>query len=381
MPTPIHDLLVLGAGPSGLAIAHAALAQGHKVAVLSPDPKGPWDKMLCAWQDELPAGTPVMKSWTRATVHLDEPDARTIERAYSLIDNAALQRQLSEGLQLIDARAAQIEHTSQYSQVCGLKARVVVDASGHKPALLQTPSTDPVGWQTAFGATLHGRHGLPLNEAVFMDWRGADTTQNPQSAPTFLYALPLGPERIFVEETSLIAGKAPTMESLRARLLQRLEGLGLQGKLEGEERCLFPMGVPLPSVQRVVPFGAAAAMVHPATGYSVGRSLRSASTLVQAYDSSLAPAAASAKMWTALWPSSARRARSLHMMGARILAGLDTLQTRAFFGAFFDLPVPVWSRYLDSESSPVWPMLKLFGSAEAPVRRQLLSSTLSQGVA
>ena len=141
------------------------------------------------------------------------------------------------------------------------------------------------------------------------------------------------------------------------------------------------MGVPLPSVQRVVPFGAAAPMVHPATGYSVGRSLRSASTLVQAYNSSLAPAAASAKMWTALWPSSARRARSLHMMGARILAGLDTLQTRAFFGAFFDLPVPVWSRYLDSESSPVWPMLKLFGSAEAPVRRQLLSSTLSQGVA
>lgn len=380
MPTPIHDLLVLGAGPSGLAIAHAALAQGLKVAVLAPEPKRPWDKMLCAWHDELPAGTPVLNTWARATVHLNEPEARRIERAYSLLDNAALQALLSSGLELINGRAEKVEHTELYSQVNALRARVIVDASGHQPALLQTPGAAPVGWQTAFGATLHGRHGLPLDEAVFMDWRDAAGADDSRATPTFLYALPLGPERLFVEETSLIAGQAPSMAHLWSSLLARLDGLGLKGELDGEERCLFPMGVALPTVQRVVPFGAAAGMVHPATGYSVARSLRSAGTLVEAYDSSLAPASASARMWAALWPGCARRARSMHMMGARILAGLDTQQTRAFFGAFFDLPVPVWSRYLDSESSPVWPMLKLFGSAEAPVRRQLLSSTLSQGV-
>lgn len=381
MPSPIHDLLVLGAGPAGLAIAQAALAQGHKVTVLSPKPRQPWDKMLCAWQDELPAGTPTQNTWAHATVHLGEAQGRSIERAYCLLDNAALQAELSLGLRFHDGCAEQVSHMSEYSQVNDLRARVIIDATGHAPALLSVPSAAPVGWQTAYGATLHGRHGLPLDHAVFMDWRGSSQGETPASKPTFLYALPLGPDRLFVEETSLIAGKAPSFEELWAQLLLRLEGLGLRGQLLGEERCLFPMGVPLPSAQRVVPFGAAAGMVHPATGYSVGQSLRSAKALASAYDPDLSPAAASEKMWGALWPSSARRARRLHLMGARILESLDVQQTRAFFGAFFDLPVPVWSRYLDSESSPVWPMLKLFGSAEPSVRRQLLSSTMSQGVA
>ncbi|MFT5586702.1 MAG: lycopene beta-cyclase [Cognaticolwellia sp.] len=380
MPTTIHDLLVLGAGPAGLALAQAASAQGHKVAVLSPKPHRPWEQMLCAWLDELPAGTPTQATWAQALVHLGEAQSRSIERPYALLDNEALQAQLSQGLEIHDGRAEQVTHSDDFSQVNELRARVLVDATGHKPAVLQVPSTPPVGWQTAFGATLVGEHGLPIDRAVFMDWRTADDSEAP-ALPTFLYALPLGPDRLFVEETSLIAGQAPTMESLKSKLLLRLDGMGLRGDLTSPERCLFPMGGALPSIQRVVPFGASAGMVHPATGYSVGRSLRSATGVAKALDPSLDPVAASAKLWSAVWTPSARRARVLHMMGARIIENLDTYQTRAFFGAFFDLPVPVWSRYLDSESSPVWPMLKLFGSAEAPVRRQILSSTLSQGIA
>jgi lycopene beta-cyclase len=377
MQSTIHDLLVLGAGPAGLALAQAASAQGNKVAVLSPNPLQPWDQTFCAWLDELPAGTPTKATWTTALVHLGEGQGRSIDRPYALLDNAELQAQLSVDLELHDGRAEQVIHSKDFSQVNGLRARVVVDATGHSPALLQVPNTPPIGWQTAFGATLVGEHGLPLDRAVFMDWR---TPSASASKPTFLYALPLGPDRLFVEETSLIAGQPPSMESLRSKLMLRLQGMGLGGELVAQERCLFPMGVALPANQRIVAFGASAGMVHPATGYSVGRSLRAAQAVAMALDPSLDPEAASAKLWSAVWTPSTRRSRSLHMMGARIIESLDLHQTRAFFGAFFDLPIPVWSRYLDSDSSPVWPMLKLFGSAEAPVRRQLLSSTLSQGV-
>ncbi len=377
MQSSVYDLLVLGAGPAGLALAQAASAQGNQVAVLSPTPLKPWEQTFCAWLDELPAGTPTTATWPHALVHLGEGQGRTINRPYALLDNSALQAQLSVGLELQDGRAEQVIHSKGFSQVNGLRARVVVDATGHKPALLQTPDTPPVGWQTAFGATLIGAHGLPLDRAVFMDWR---TTSASALQPTFLYALPLGPERLFVEETSLIAGQPPSMESLRGKLMLRLKAMGLEGELVAPERCLFPMGGALPPVQRTVAFGASAGMVHPATGYSVGRSLRMAQDVAKALDPSLSPEAASAKLWSAVWPASTRRSRSLHMMGARILERLDLHQTQAFFGAFFDLPVPVWSRYLDSDSSPVWPMLKLFGSAKPPVRRQLLSSTLSQGV-
>lgn len=385
MPSRIHDLLVLGAGPAGLALAQSARAEGLDVAVMSPGPRQPWEQMLCAWQDELPTGTPTRHTWESARITLSDADTRLISRSYALLDNAALQTQLLPGLTVYDARAEQVEHLQDHSRIGAQKARLLIDATGHKPAVLHHPDTPPVGWQAAFGGTLHGPHGLPLDQAVFMDWRG----HGPQGSaslrrPTFLYALPLGPERLFVEETSLIASTPPSMDTLQTRLRLRLKGLGLQGPLHDEERCLFPMGGALAHPQRVVPFGAAAGMVHPATGYSVGRSLgRSEAVAKQIADTlnaGLSPEESSQALWSFLWPGPARRGRALHQMGARILEGLDTHQTQAFFAAFFDMPVQTWSQYLDSESSPVWPMLKLFGSAAAPVRRQLLRSTLSQGV-
>ena len=86
--------------------------------------------------------------------------------------------------------------------------------------------------------------------------------------PTFLYAMPFSPTRVFLEETSLVARPAVGFPELRARLRKRLAHMGVVvTAIEEEEYCLIPMGGVLPRLpQRVLGIGGTAGMVHPSTG-------------------------------------------------------------------------------------------------------------------
>ena len=86
--------------------------------------------------------------------------------------------------------------------------------------------------------------------------------------PTFLYVMPFSENRIFVEETSLVARPAISFDELKERLDRRLQHLGVKIKaLEEEEFCLIPMGGTLPKLpQRVLGIGGTGGMVHPSTG-------------------------------------------------------------------------------------------------------------------
>ena len=90
-----------------------------------------------------------------------------------------------------------------------------------------------------------------------------------------------GPRRVFFEETSLVARPAVTLAECERRLKLRLAHLGIDVVEvcadEPPELCYIPMGGPRPDPrQRVVAFGAAAALVHPATGYQLCRALAAA---------------------------------------------------------------------------------------------------------
>lgn len=84
-------------------------------------------------------------------------------------------------------------------------------------------------------------------------------------------------------------------------------------KVHDEEWSYIPVGGPLPNVhQGVTAFGAAANLVHPATGYSIVRSLREAPALADSIAQVLQTPAMSADMtahavWDALWPREKRR--------------------------------------------------------------------------
>ena len=79
-----------------------------------------------------------------------------------------------------------------------------------------------------------------------------------------------------------------------------------------EEWSYIPVGGPLPlGSQTVTAFGAAANLVHPATGYSIARSLREAPNLAAEMAAILKDgrdmASTAAAVWDVLWPAEKRR--------------------------------------------------------------------------
>ena len=387
------DVLIVGNGPAGLAAAAACCDIGLCVSVLGLDFDAEWPNTYGIWEDELAPlglGQALAMRWPQATVHLGEPTPRRIARAYGRLDNHRLRHCLLErvargGGCLRAGKAAHVEHDGAGSVVttaegARLPARLVIDASGHRPALLSHVSTGPA-YQAAYGVLGHfSAPPVEPGSMVLMDYRD-DHLPDTSADGTFLYAMDLGGGRFFVEETSLARRPALGFDVLEARLRRRLGAAGVAPtQILAVERCLFPMGQPLPSRrQRVVGYGAAAGMVHPATGYQVGAALQRAPRLASALASALqargaSPASVAAAGWAAVWPDDLVRQRALHELGLEALLLLDGAQLRTFFGAFFDLPMVRMSGYLSGAGSAqalATTMLMLFARAPWGLRLAL----------
>lgn len=215
--------------------------------------------------------------------------------------------------------------------------------------------------------------------------------------PSFLYAMPLGGQRVFLEETCLVAKPALPFQTLKRRLERRCAALGLEvgwgqwgayvckgGRGAGrqwfgecsapdthvlrqprasvratsiqcrawgvdlgsdipphplpclatlpwlqikevheEEWSYIPVGGPLPLAdQPITAFGAAASLVHPATGYSLARSLREAKGVAAATAAALGSAdsqrSVASRVWDALWSQERRKQVGLVGRGLRL---------------------------------------------------------------
>lgn len=365
----IHDALVVGRGPAGLAIAAELASRGSRVASLAPqadDAGDGWPAEYGAWADELEeiGGVPTERVWPLTEVVLPDGAARVLERAYARVEKRALRQRLLDrcqagGVVWRTGAAVAAEHDAVATRVrCEtgeIVARVVVDASGHRPAMVQRPMDPPPAFQTAFGLTL--RSGALANaedRATLMDWRGPHAAEHAAGPPSFLYAMPLGGERCFVEETVLAARPAIPPDALEPRLRGRLSGMGIDaGEIVSQERVWIPMGGALPNArQRVVGFGGAAGMVHPTTGYLLARVLRDAPPLAAALTAELgreggSPAGAASAAWETLWSPDRRRRHALFCFGLEVLLGLDREEVGEFFATFFELPEADWRGYLD----------------------------------
>lgn len=259
-----------------------------------------------------------------------------------------------------------------------LRARVVVDATG-EGSLLQR-SEGPMAWQTAYGAilTVRGGHPWALDEIGLMDFRGED------ELPTFLYAQPLSHDQVFLEETTLIRSPEVPISELRTRLFQRLSRMGIDVvDVADEEHCRIRMMGPRPIFgQQAVGFGAAAGMVHPASGYQLSRLPAAAEAVADALEANLSAGSrvAAREAWKALWPASRQRQWALYRFGAQILCGLDANDTRRFFSAFFQIDPSLWTGFLSATLSPLGlarAMAAVFSAASLSTRRQLLSAGAS----
>ena len=187
-------------------------------------------------------------------------------------------------------------------------------------------------------------------------------------------------DRVLVEETSLARRPGLPITDLRARLADRLARAGITGP--GDERLTdgrlaetvcIPLDLSTPPRGRVIPFGAAASLVHPATGYGLGDMLRAAPLVAATIADALprGPNRAAAAAHRQLWSPRARAVQWLRRRGLTVLLGLPPGHMARFFDLFFDLPGPLQHAYLNERENlagTATAMARLFKIAPWPLR-------------
>ncbi len=392
------DALVIGSGPAGTIIAAALAERGVKVGGLTASPlRQVWPNTYGIWRDELEAlGLTELLGhcWENCVSYFGKEEVNH-DRAYGLFDKVKLQNHLlAKGeigrVEWHQGKATNIEHDRERSIVTTkagetIRARVVIDASGHDPMFIKRPHQGAVAFQTAYGIVGHFS-SPPVNPQQFVhqDFRSEhlSATERADGPPTFLYAMDFGNDVYFVEETSLAMSLPVSFELLERRLHQRLAARGIKvTEVHEVERCIFPMTLPLPDLhQPVVAFGGAASMVHPASGYMVGALLRRAPGLAAAIatalqDAQAKPTTIARAAWQELWNPDRLRKYYLYRFGLEKLMRFDEVLLKQHLDTFFRLPQSQWSGFLaDGLSTPelLAAMVRLFAIAPNSLRWGLM---------
>lgn len=395
-----------------MALARGLVARGVRPTLLAPGGlAGSNDATLCAFLDEVAATAPpgfVADVFPRTLVHTGR-GAVDLQRPYARLAPRALARAVGDGVAVVDDRVVAVADDGRAVTTASgrtLAASFVVDATGHRPVLVRQTSTassrlpapaspsaqsaaQQSAQQAAFGIFVDGVDDeLTPGTALFMDWRapfGPDDVDD-GGPPSFLYALAFGDGRLLLEETSLAAAPAVPFDVLEKRLRARLRRRGTRIRREiGVERVLFPLqgALPLPA-QPVGAFGASLGLVQPVTGYTVARSLRAvdvvADVVVAGIRVGTAPRSIADDVLSRVWTPEARARRRLQLFGLDALCAFDGDSARAFFGAFFEQPAPVWRGFLDGTSSSIElrrSMWRVFAAVPSSVRLHLMRGAFS----
>eukprot|EP00192_Tetraselmis_astigmatica_P004395 CAMPEP_0117672472 /NCGR_PEP_ID=MMETSP0804-20121206/13923_1 /TAXON_ID=1074897 /ORGANISM="Tetraselmis astigmatica, Strain CCMP880" /LENGTH=429 /DNA_ID=CAMNT_0005481077 /DNA_START=273 /DNA_END=1562 /DNA_ORIENTATION=- len=316
--TALTDAAVVGCGPAGLALAAELGARGVSVVLVGMESK--FTNNYGVWVDEfkdLALEHTLDHQWPASLCYfgLDGKDEFNIDRAYGRVARADLRDHLLKkcadaGVTFLAGEVVSIDAemgSASGEIVCRngakLQSRMITVASGAISGkfLKFEDDTPVVAAQTAYGieATVKDYEKVfDANKMLFMDYRrhhtglydgmGMEAKEKvhplgyngmwgaENEVPSFLYAMPLSNGNVFLEETALVARPELPFSVLKRRLERRLRALGIEVEaVHDEEWSYIPVGGPLPiREQPITAFGAAANMVHPATGYSLARSMR-----------------------------------------------------------------------------------------------------------
>ena len=399
----ILDILILGSGPAALCLASELAKQNLKIRGISTkSPYEKWENTYGIWASELEElGLESLLShrWSKTVSFFGSGKSEkgniptNHNYDYGLINQEAFQNELlkkCKGIEWLNETAKQIIEKNKISEViCSsglkLKARLVIDASGHKSKFIKRPAVVEVAQQAAYGIV--GKFSSPpvkKDQFVLMDFRPDHLTKEEQlSSPSFLYAMDLGNETFFVEETSLASYPALSQENLKKRLLSRLDNKGIKvNEIYHEENCLFPMNLPLPfKKQFVLGFGGAASMVHPASGYMIGSLLRRAPLLAEKLsvflrNPNLSSRELATRGWNTLWPYELTRRHKLYQYGLQRLMSFEESRLRSFFSNFFKLSTQEWVGFLTNTlplPKLIYVMSKMFINSPLRVKLGMLN--------
>jgi len=399
----ILDILILGSGPAALCLASELAKQDLNIKGISTkSPNEKWENTYGIWASELEElGLESLLShrWCETVSFFGNGENKKgniptkHNYDYGLINQEAFQNELlkkCKGIEWLNETAKDILKKNKLSEVIcfsglKIKARLVIDASGHKSNFVKRPFQNEIAQQAAYGIV--GKFSSPpvnREQFVLMDFRSNHLSKEEKlSSPSFLYAMDLGDETFFVEETSLACYPALSQEVLKKRLLNRLNSKGIKVcEIYHEENCLFPMNLPLPFKQQfVLGFGGAASMVHPASGYMVGSLLRRAPLLAKKLatflkDTDLSSLELATKGWDVLWPFELTQRHRLYQYGLKRLMSFEESKLRSFFSNFFRLSTKEWVGFLTNTlplPTLIYVMSKMFINSPLKVKLGMLN--------
>ena len=398
----ILDIIILGSGPAALCLASELAKKNLSIKGISTkSPYEKWENTYGIWASELEElGLESLLShrWSKTVSFFgdginDKGNSPTKHcYDYGLINREAFQNELLKkcnGIQWLNETAKFITTKNKISEVVcfsglKLKARLVIDASGHKSNFIKRPVLKEIAQQAAYGIV--GKFSTPpvkKEQFVLMDFRSDHLNREELlSAPSFLYAMDLGNEMYFVEETSLASYPALSKEHLKKRLLSRLNNKGINiEEIVHEEVCLFPMNLPLPyKNQSVLGFGGAASMVHPASGYMIGSLLRRSPLLAEKLaiflkEPNYTSLELAKKGWSVLWPYELTQRHKLYQYGLQRLMSFDESKLRSFFSNFFKLSTKEWIGFLTNTlplPKLIYVMTKMFINSPLKIKLGML---------
>lgn len=381
------DVLVVGGGPAGLAMAGACGRLGLATGLVDPAPERPWTATYGVWSTELPDDLPPSVVAARAAGRAIAVTEHQLGWDYSILDVPALRAHLTDRLNGVRIHAGRVVGSPEIGVVAmadgsHLRASVVIDAGGQARPLDPTRSRRAPASQTAYGLLIDDEEAAPLvgpGDAMFMDWR---TDHGETGWPTFLYVAPLGSGQVLVEETSLARRPGLPLSTLRRRLHARLAHHGVRPRNDAlAEKVSFRVDHSRHRSPGVLGFGAAAPLIHPATGFSLAASLRLAPQVAAAIAGYLpdAPGRALAAAQETVWSREARAVHRFRRIGLEALLRMPPADVPGFFEQFFELPeVHRWA-YLtarDDLRGTVAAMNYLFRASNNRLRRHLVTTAL-----
>jgi lycopene beta-cyclase len=407
MTTSYTDVVVVGDGPAGTALAHGCARRGVDTVLVGMGQ--PWAATYGCWVDDLePAADDLgsvadLFAVTMPDVAVVTDRRQILARSYGVLDNDAVRQRFLTGLDHRWGRVARVEavgagHEVELADRSAIRCRLVIDATGWPSGLVPPGRIEVPAWQTGIGVVLPEPPSGDLGTPTLMDFRAVhaaaatgESTFGPVGVATFAYSIPVR-DGWLVEETVLAARQAVEPISLLARLAARLgrHPDTLLGDAVRSEYVRIPMGTPIATLPApssgthaaVVPFGAAAGYINPATGYSVASSLRAVPRVADAIAAAMGDARHDGAevvldrdaVWDAVWPTAMRRTRVFHDMGLSMLLRLDAAGQMEFFSTFFDLPPERWSEFLRIDAAPsdiAAVMAEVFRSSSWSLRRRL----------
>jgi len=410
------DVLVLGSGPAARAAASLLAVDNLDVLLSDQRFDSEWPPNYGVWKDEWQsiidryseAGVnlngsskcpnSIDREWSVTDCYFggsfDKPmeERMRLDRPYQRVDKNSLREVLStDSYRVVKANhISQATATNIYSPAGSLvhdedgttiqlrktdgtlmtvRTRLVIDCTGHetKLTLRESHESNPSpGFQIAYGALVdvkdtpgstsigpYDKEAMTLFDYRTDHFDDDESLAIAERAPTFMYAMPLYDNKIFFEETSLVARPAVSFQECKERCIKRLKHLGIEVTgVDEEEFCYIPMGGALPARdQRILALGGAAAIVHPSTGYHICRCLMGAADLAAVVRKELSPDTAdldkTARLaYDALWSPSNIRQRNFAVFGGDFLMKQNVEGLRGFFDGFFKLPLDLWGGFL-----------------------------------